>query len=145
MASFEEIMNKPASEIKAPQAYPPGTYHCLVDGPPTVGESARQNKFWTFKFKILEAQKDVDAHAAAEQQVVGKIINADYYVTDAAAYRMIEMLTDHLGIDKGPAPGKSPTELLAEAPGKQLLVNLVHDVSQDGKRTYHKVKSTAHV
>lgn len=142
MASFEEIMNRPASEIKPPQAYPAGTYHCLVDGPPVPGESARQNKYWTFKFKILEPQKDVDAHAAAEQQVVGKIINTDYYVTDAAAWRLVEMLTDHLGIEKG---NKSLTELLAEAPGKQLLANLVHDVSQDGKRTFHKVKSTAHV
>lgn len=147
MASFEEIMNKPASEIKPPPAYPVGTYHCLVDGVPVYGKSSqKQTDQFTVKYKILKAMEDVDATAAAEMQVPGKIIQTEYYITDTAAYRFKEMLIDHLGIDPGPEGKERPLkELMAEAPGKQLLVKLRHELSQDGKRTFHRVDSTAHV
>jgi len=143
MASFEEILNKPASEIKAPPAYPVGVYHCLVDGPPAPGKSSqKQTDFLKFKFKILAPFDGVDAGQAAEQQIVGKIIESDFYITEAAAYRLKEMLVEHLGIAEG---DKTLTQIVAEAPGKQLLVKLRHELSQDGKRVYHRVESTAHV
>jgi hypothetical protein len=149
VASFEEILNRPASEIKAPQAYPVGTYHCLVDGPPTPGKSSqKETPYLQFKFKILSPMQDVDQTAYVEQQIAGKIIQADYYITDTASYRCKEMLVDSLGIDPGPEgtpQEKKLIELVGEAPGKQLLVKLKHEISQDGKRVFHRVESTAHV
>jgi len=143
MASFEDILNKPATDIKAPPAYPVGTYHCLVDGPPTPGKSSqKQTDFLQFKYKILAPMGDVDTQQAAEQQIVGKLISCDYYITEAAAWRLKEMLVDHLGIEEA---GKNLREMVAEAPGKQLLVKLRHEASQDGKRVFHRVESTAHV
>lgn len=145
MASLEEILNRPSGEIKAPEAFPVGTYHCLVDGPPTPGKSSKkQTDFLQFKFKILSPMGDVDAAKAAEQQVVGKIINADFYITDDAVYRLNEFLVDHLGIDNDNG-NIQLRELIASAPGKQVLVKLRHEQSQDGKRLYHRVDSTAHV
>jgi hypothetical protein len=142
MASFEEILNKPASEIKPPQAYPVGTYHSLIDGPPEPGKSSQKGTdYLRFKFKILSPMGDVDKAQATEQQVVGKIISNDYYITDGATWRLTELLMDSLGLD-GDKPIK---ELLAEAPGKQLLVKLKHEASPDGKRVFHRVDSTAHV
>lgn len=148
MASFEEILGMKSSEIKPPQAYPPGTYHCLVDGPPQPGKSSqKQTDFLGFKFKILTPMQDVDAALAAEAQVVGKIITGEYYITDGAKWRLKEMLVDHLGINtnEGQPNEKSLRELVAEAPGKQLLVKLRHELSQDGKRVFHRIESTAHV
>lgn len=143
MPSFEEILNKPATDIKPPQAYPVGTYHCLVDGPPTPGKSSqKQTDYLQFKFKILSPMQDVDAAQAAEAQVVGKYISSDYYITEAAAWRLKEMLVDHLGIAEG---DKALRELVAESPGKQVLVKLKHEISQDGKRVFHRLDSTAHV
>jgi hypothetical protein len=141
MPSFEEILNMPVSEIKPPQAYPVGTYHCLIDGPAEPGKSSqKQTDFLRFKFKVLSPMKDVDAAAAAEMQVVGKIITNDYYIVDAAAYRLKEMLIDHLGLE-----GDNLKELVGQAPGRQILVKLRHEASQDGKRVFHRVDSTAHV
>lgn len=149
MASFEEILKRKASEVKPPQAYPVGTYHCLVDGPPTPGKSSqKQTDFLQYKFKILSPMQDVDQAAYVEQQIAGKLISADYYITDAAVWRLKEMLVDHLGIDpgaEGSAQEKEITELIAESLGKQLLVKLKHELSQDGKRVFHRVESTAHV
>jgi hypothetical protein len=142
--SFEEILKMPASEIKPPQAFPVGTYHCLVDGPPTSGKSSqKQTDFLQFKFKILAPMKDVDAATAAEQQVVGRIITNDYYITETAVWRLTDFLTESLGIEI--EDGMKLEELVAQAPGKQVLVKLRHEASQDGKRVYHRVADTAHV
>src|SRR5262245_37331801 len=144
MASFEEILNLPASEIKAPQAYPVGTYHCLVDGPCEPGKSSqKQTDFLRFKFKILSPMQDVDAAQAAEQQIVGKTIQAEYCTTAGSTWRLKEML-EHLGLDVE-SNAKPLRELLTEAPGKQVLVKLRHELSQDGKRVFHRVDSTARV
>jgi len=152
MASFEEILNLPSTEIKPPQAYPVGTYHCLVDGPPTPGKSTqKETPFLKFKFKILSPMQDVNAAEAAELQMPGKTIENDYYFSanqtaQNAAWRLHEMLKDHLGIDPGsPERPKTLREMIAEAPGKQLLVKLKHQASDDGKRVFHRVDSTAHV
>lgn len=145
MASFEEILNRPASETKPPQAYPVGTYHCIVDGVPEAGKSSqKQTDFLKFKFKILSPQSDVDAAKAAEEQVVGKTITADYYITDTAAWRLTELL-EHLGVSSGEDETKSPKEMLAEVPGRQIMVKLKHEISQDGKRVFHRLDSTAKV
>lgn len=142
MASFEDILNRPASEIKPPEAYPVGTYHCLVDGPPAPGKSSqKQTDLLQFKFKILSPMQDVDALKAAEMQIVGKTITGDYYITDGATWRLKEML-EHCEISE---EGKSLKQMIAEAPGKQLLVKLRHEASQDGKRVFHRIDSTAHV
>jgi hypothetical protein len=142
MASFEEIMKRPGSEIKPPPAYPVGTYHCLIDGPLTPGKSSqKQTDFLQVKFKILSPMQDVDARQAAEVQVVGKTVTAEYYITDNASWRLTEMLRDHLDIsDSDPLE-----QMVAQAPGKQILVKLRHELSQDGKRVFHRVDSTAHV
>ena len=93
--------------------------------------------------------EDVNAQAAAEQQVVGKVIggqyaNAAFYITEEQIYRYAEFLEDHLGIDN-PGKEKSCEEMEAEVQGRQLLVKLKHDISQDGKRVFHRVESTMHV
>lgn len=143
MPTFEEILNKPASEIKPPEALPVGTYHAMVDGPPEPGKSSqKQTDYLRFKFKILQPMGDVDAAKAAEQQVNGKTITSDYYITDGAVWRLKELLVDHLGIEE---EKKSLREMVSEAPGQQVLVKLKHELSQDGKRVYHRVDSTAHV
>jgi hypothetical protein len=150
MPNFEEILNKPASSITAPQPIPTGTYHCLVEGPATPGKSSvKQTDFLQFKYKILSPRDDVDAAKAAEQQVIGKFITQDFYVTEneTTQFMLKEFCTDTLGIEESDGNGQSKSlkELVAEAPGKQLLVNIVHNLSRDGKRIYHNVGSTARV
>ena len=150
MPSFEEILKRPAKEVKPPQPLPAGTYHCLVDGPPTHEESSqKKTPCRVYKFKILKAMEDVNGHDAAAQQDVGKVIGgqfagAAFYITEEMAYRYYEFLQDHLGIENSGGE-RSAEEMEAEAPGRQLLVKLKHEISQDGKRVFHRIESTAHV
>jgi hypothetical protein len=142
MASFEEILNRPASEIKAPQPIPPGTYHCMVEGHPTPEKARTGTGFFRFKYKILAVGEDVDARQAAEQQVVGKIVTHDFFLTDneTTHYILKEFLVETLGIEEGT---KHLKELVSEAPNRQLVVKIKHEVSQDGKRAFARVESTA--
>jgi Protein of unknown function (DUF669). len=149
MANFEEILKKKSSEVNRPQAYPVGTYHCLVDGPFEPGKSSQKGTpYLRVRFKILAPWKGVDPKEAAEQQIVGKIITNDYYITDDSVYRLFDMCKDALGIEIGEegTPTEKPLEeVIAEAPGKQVLVTLKHELSQDGKRKFHRLESTEHV
>jgi len=150
MPSFEEILRRPTRENKPPQPLPVGTYHCIVVDPPTHEETSQKKiPCRVYKFKILKAMEDVNAKEAAEAQVVGKIIGGQYagaawYITDEQAYRYTEFLENHLGIDN-PNQEKGMEELEAEVKGRQLLVKIKHDISQDGKRVFHKIESTMHV
>jgi hypothetical protein len=147
MASFEDILNRKSSDIRSPQPFPVGTMHCLVDGPPEPGQSSqKQALLLRFKFKILAPMKDVDAAQAAEQQIVGKSFTDDFYIENAD-WRLKEFLVDALGIDGGDGTPqeKSLKEMLAESPGKQVLVKLRHEMSRDGKRVFHRVDSYARV
>ena len=150
MASFEEILKRPTKDIKMPQPLPIGTYHCLVEGPPTHEESSlKKTPCRVYKFKIVAPMGDVNAKEAAEAQVVGKVIGGQYsgaafYITDEATWRYVEFLEDHLGLEN-PNGEKTIEELEAEVPGKQLLIKIKHDLSQDGKRVFHRIESTMHV
>jgi hypothetical protein len=145
--SFEEILSMPTSEIKPPQPFPVGHYHCIVDGVPEHGlSSQKQANYLRFKYKIIQPQEDVNAAEALEQQVVGKYITQDFYLSDNPVSMTIfkEFLEETLGIDN-PDGKKGFKELLASTPNCQLIVELKHEISRDGKRTYHRVNSTAHV
>jgi hypothetical protein len=145
--SFEEILSRPTSEIKPPPPIPTGHYHCMVDGVPEHGLSReRQTNYFRFKYKIIAAGNDVDAAEALEQQVVGKIITQDFYLTENMVTQNIfkEFLEDVLGIEN-PDGKMGLKELITHVPNCQLIVELRHDISRDGKRTFSKVNSTAHV
>jgi Protein of unknown function (DUF669) len=146
MASFEEILSKPTSEIKAPQPFPPGHYTCIVDGLPEHGQSSqKQTDYLRFKYRIVGLGDDVDARAATELQVMGKILTQDHYITDneVTQHMFREFLEQTLGIEN-PEGTRSIKEMIPEVPNRQLVVELKHEPSRDGKRTYHRVNSTAH-
>jgi hypothetical protein len=145
MASFEEILKKPTSEIKSPPPFPAGHYHCVVDGLPEHGQSrVKQTDYLRFKYKILQAQEDVDQRAVLEQQVVGKHLTQDFYVTDNMVTQNMlkEFLKDTLGIDDADGK-KSLEEMIPESQNCQLVVEVKLDISPDGKRSFHRVNSTA--
>jgi hypothetical protein len=119
----------------------------MVDGTPEKGQSSvKQTDYLRFKYKILRAGDDVDARAAAEQQVVGKTLTQDHNITDneITQHMFKEFLEETLGIEN-PNGTMSIKEMLSQAPNRELVVELKHEPSRDGKRTFHRVNSTAHV
>lgn len=145
MANFADVLNKPAAEVEKPKPYPVGTYHCLVDGPAAIEKvGKKQTDAAIFKYKILAPGPDVDPSALAEIPggMAGKQLRHTMWLTEDSLYRLTQLLEDHMGIDKA---GKTVGEMLAEAPGRQLMVTVGHRPSEDGQTLYSEVKSTARV
>jgi len=153
MPNFSSILDRKASEIEEPKPFPVGTYLVLLQGQPQRGESSqKKTEFWDFPAKVLQPQGDVSqSEIEAFGGVQGKDLKGNgglrYYVTEESAYRLKEFLLDHLGISESGSNGAEKTmrEMMAEAPGKQVYVTIAHQPSDDGRRIYSRVASTARV
>lgn len=145
MANFQDILNKPMTEIDRPAPLPVGTYLCLVDGQGELAKIGKNNvDCINFKLKPVQAQNDVDQQALYEMLkgagLSEKSIRFRLFLTEESAWRAKEFL-ENLGLPEG----LSLREGFAQAPGKQVLVQIGHNASEDGKNVYMEVKGTAKV
>lgn len=147
MANFQDILAKPAADIKPPKTIPVGTYLAIVDGQGQfVKVGKQQTDAWKATYKLIQAQTDVD-QAALLEALEGKAlsdvkISQNWFITEAAVYRLKDFLVESLGIEEGT---KGLGEMIPEAMGKQLYLSIGHRPSEDGKQIFAEVKSTAKV
>ena len=136
MANFTDILNKPAETVEKPKPRPVGTYLCLINGPhkqrDVKGKDGTEYPVVGFTLKTMQAQADVDQEALAAAGGVGNLMNHDFFLTNAEGqvndYPLVNFLENHLGIEKA---GKSIAQMLAEAPGKQVLATIKHEIYTD--------------
>jgi len=147
MANFTDILNKNSDDIKPPPTLPMGSYHSIVVGLPEQGESS-QKKTPQLKFihKIIAALDDVDPDAIAEfeadgEKIAGQEVENILYVTDKSANMLKEFIIN-CGVD---LTGKSMAEGLDEVPNSEVIINIKHEQSDDGTRTFSKIGRTARV
>lgn len=131
MADFTEILGKKATDVEKPRPKPVGTYLAAIHGMPkqkTVAVQGEERKILSFSCKLMAARDDVDQDELADPKV-GEVttwpsFNRDIWIdTPEGEFALRKFLTDTLGIEPG---NKSLGEMVAEAPGKQLLVTLRH-------------------
>jgi len=143
--SFQDILNQPLSEIEAPKAAPVGTYLGLIEGQPEfVKLGQNQTDAVQMNIKPIKAIK-VDEKQLSEvlngAALSDKRIRHRVFITQDSKHRLKQFLVDHLGISAD-IPVKQG---IAEAMGKQLVVELGHQSSTDGTQVFNTVKSTANV
>ncbi len=150
MANFQDILSKPSASIEAPSALPAGTYLCIIDGQPEfVKVGKNQTDAVKVVLKPVQAQPDVDQEALQKALVVNgavsalqdKKINQNYFITEAAVWRLKDFL-DNCGVDEGT---KTLGERIPDLMGKQVLISLGHRSSDDGKQVFNEVKGSAKV
>lgn len=148
MANISDILNRPAEDVVAPKPLPPGSYHCVVKGLPEQGESSKKKTpFLKFALQIVTPGDDIAEEALKEYTadgsvVSGKIIDATYYITDTALFMLTDFL-ESLGIDF--TGGKSVSAAIDEAPNAEVIAFVKHEPSNDGKRFFARLSSTAKV
>lgn len=154
MPDFTEILSKNADDIKEPSPRPVGTYLAMVKGTPVQREVQPRDggdpmPVLGFKYQLLSAQADVDSDKLSEHPSVSEwgTFTDDFFLhTEGGINFFKEWLVNVLGIE---GSGKSLGQMVAEAPGKQLVVKLKHEPyvsKQTGKPVIGtKVESTAHV
>jgi hypothetical protein len=143
MANFMDILNQPADDIKVPQALPTGTYLCIIDGQPEITKvGKKETDAVIFSFKPVQPTEDVDQQALQTaldgSALADKKIRYTMWGTPDAAYRIKNFLVDHLGI-----PSTSLGQMIPQAMGKQVLVNIGHRTDGNPPQIYMDVKSTA--
>ena len=147
--SFQDILNQPLSEIEAPKAAPVGTYLGLIEGQPEfVKLGQNQTDAVNFNIKLMQPMKVDDKQL--EEYLNGSALSEmrpirhRLFLTRDSKYRVKQFLVDHLGIqfdEKKTTLGQA----IPEAMGKQVVVELGHQASQDGTQVFNIVKSTAKV
>lgn len=141
MGIFEDILNRPAEDIKAPPVLPVGTYHTIIAGLPERGKSSKkQTDFFKFTHKIVAPLSDVDEEALAQVEggVIGKTIDNTLYVTEKSAFMLKELL-ENTGVDLS---GKTLAAGIDEVVNREVLIVIKHESSEDGQRTFAKVGKT---
>jgi len=147
MANFQDILNRPSEEIKPPAVLPMGSYHTIVMGLPEQGVSSlKKTPYLKFTLKIIAPLDDVDPDAITEFQadgetIAGQEVDNTLYVTDKSANMLKEFLIN-CGVD---LTGRSMAEGLDDVPNSEVIINIKHEASPDGKRVFSKVGSTARV
>jgi hypothetical protein len=144
MGTFEDILNRPAEDIKPPAVLPVGTYHTILVGLPERGKSSKkQTDFFKFKHKIVAALDDVDTEALAEIDggASGKEVDNTFYITENSAFMLVGFL-ENCGIA---TTGKSLGTCIDETPNREVLIHIKHEASEDGQRVFAKVGYTAPV
>lgn len=131
MANFTDILNKPAEAVEKPKPRPVGTYLCLVNGPHKQRE-VNDKPIIEIALKTMQAQADVDQAALAEAGGVGNVVTQTFWLVNNDggdnSWPLVNFLENHLGIEKA---GKSIAQMLSEAPGKQVLATLKHEIYTD--------------
>jgi hypothetical protein len=120
----------------------------MVDGQPEfVKVGQNQTDAVNFNIKLLQAMK-VDDDQLDEylngSSLSDKHIRHRLFLTKDAVYRLKKFLVNDLGIefDEGKT---SVGAAIPEAMGKQFVLELGHQSSQDGQQIFNVVKSTAKV
>lgn len=145
MANFTDILNRPAEDIKPPVTLPMGSYHTVVVGLPEQGKSSKKKTdFLKFTHKIIAPLDDVDPDAVTEFQKDGEMISGQeventFYVTDKSAFMLKEFI-ENCGVDLS---GKTLVEGMEEVPNCEVIIHIKHEASEDGKRVFARIGSTA--
>lgn len=139
-ASFESILDTPATEVERPKPLPAGTYDAIVKGLPEYGESSqKKTPFCRFTYAIQSAGEDVDEEElTAIGGLEGKTIRDTYYTTPDAIFRLTDTL-ERMGID--PAD-KTIRQMIDETPNCSIRVVIGHRASEDGQQIFAEVKRT---
>lgn len=147
MANFTDILNRPAEDIKPPVTLPMGSYHTVVVGLPEQGQSSKKKTdFLKFTHRIVAALDDVDPDAIAEfqqdgEQIAGQEIDNTFYITEKSVF-MLKEFVENCGVDLS---GRTLMEGIEDIPNSEVIISIKHEASEDGKRVFARVGSTAKV
>jgi hypothetical protein len=147
MANFEDILNRPSEDIKPPVTLPMGSYHTVVIGMPEQGKSSKKKTdYLKFVHRVVAPLSDVDPEAIEAFQVDGETISGQeidntFYITDKSAFMLKEFI-ENCGVD---LTGKSLVEGIEEVPNREVVIHIKHETSEDGKRTFARIGSTAKI
>jgi hypothetical protein len=149
--SFASILDTPSSDIERPKPMPVGQYVVIVQGQYREDKSSKkQTPFVEFVLKFIQPLDTVDEDAldawltakdGTKKNLADQSIKNTYYLTDSAMWRLTDFL-DHCGAGD---EDMTVRQRLSETPGKELVITIKHEASDDGSSVFARVGNTAAV
>jgi hypothetical protein len=146
--NFQSVLDKRPSAIEKPRPMPNGIYLMTVDGIPVITNKGKDNtEVVIFKLRPQQAVQDVDPNELAEftklKPLNDRTIDANFWMTDAAAYRLMDFLC-LFGLATFNEQTKNydtqndtpPRALLPSTMNQQILVQMKQTPSNDGSQMY---------
>lgn len=146
--NFASVLDKRPSAIEKPTPMPNGVFLMTVDGLPVITKQGKENtEVVIFKLRPMQAVQDVDPNELAEftrlKPLNDRTIDAKFWMTDAAAYRLMDFLC-LFGLAKYNEQTKnydtegdqSPRALIPMTMNQQVLVQMKQTPSDDGQRMF---------
>lgn len=124
---FGQLLNVPADDIKAPPTLPAGLYRGFVKSTDFGTSKNKGTPYVRFNLAFTEATEGVDQDALTEVDLSKVTKTFDFFITEDARYRLKDFLVG-LGIQSA---GRQLSEMVPEAVGENVLINIVHDLNRD--------------
>ena len=132
-ADFTDVLSLKPGEIEKPKPRPIGTYLGAIQKYELrdVDTKNGTRKIIDFSIKLIAPQEVEDQEALAEQGDIADwypLQKGIFYETPEGRYALKQFLVEQCDIDPGEGSSeKSLGEMIAEVPGRQLLVTLKHE------------------
>lgn len=136
--SFADLLNRTVGSSERPKPLPVGSWQCVVKSREFGRtKSEKQTPYVRFVYGIVSPGGDVDPSLLAGQEVAGKEIRDDFYITPDSVYRLEEFLMNVLGLT-----GMSTSQAIDAAIGRPLVVHTEQEIDKrDQTKIYTRVKS----
>lgn len=148
--NFTSILDRPSTEVERPKPMPVGTYLTVLQGQPRHDKSRqKQTPLVEFTHKFISAMDDVDeaelityltAKDGTTKALTDVTMKNIFYITEGSAFMLKDFLKN---LDFDVEGDGSMRQMLDETPGRQVLVTIRHEASQDGQSVFARIGSTA--
>lgn len=151
MASFADILDKPATEIDRPKPLPVGEYVWSIQGLPKFDKSKeKQTPYYEFSVKCISALDSVNEEDLQDwakksdgtmRSLTDFVTRITFYITEDSLYRLQEFLV-HCDAAEDDI---STRQAIDNTPNHQFVGSITHTASKDGTSVYANIGKTAPV
>lgn len=130
--NFRDLLAKPADKIKKPRPLPAGTYRGVIKSKAFDVSRNKGTPFVRLTLQPSMAEADIlpedllESDGITPINISAKTLRIDFYLTDDAQYRVID-LANSLAI---PTEGRSLGEIIEDLPNNNVLMSVVQTPSQ---------------
>ena len=117
--TFEELLDKRAADVEAPKPLPEGPYYVRIADQNMTERGEKKTKVCIYPLEVLEALEGVDENRLAEfGDLNDAILNADFWLTKRALYRLTDWWSEVLDIQDD---GRTIKEMLPDPVGQYAV------------------------
>lgn len=140
------VLNMKAEDATPPKQLPVGTYLARISNYEFDKSSQKQTPLVRYYYVPIEPKDDVDqdefeeVKAEVDSDLSRKALRNEFYLTPNAIFMLRNHMEQHLGME---ISGRTFEELIPELVGREVLIQVAHETSQNTGRQYSRIADFA--